>query len=138
MLLSELRKKQLESELHFSATRSSGPGGQHVNKVNTQVELRFSVSLSSFLSISEKQRLLVKLKNRINDKGELIILSQTERSQLRNKVNTLEKFFSWIEKALTIPKKRIKTLPTASSRRKRIESKKIISQKKQLRKPPES
>ncbi len=137
MQLSEEQKNQLISELKFSASRSSGPGGQNVNKVNTRVELRFFISDSEVLTIEEKERLFVKLKNRINAEGELILTSQSERSQLANKEKVTELFFTLIEKALTVPKKRKKTTPTAASRIKRLESKKNVALKKQLRKPPE-
>jgi ribosome-associated protein len=138
MKLTEEHKKQLETEIVFSATRSSGPGGQNVNKVNTRVELRFSVINSIIFSEEEKARISLKLKNRINSEGELIITSQTARNQLDNKEKALEKFFDLIEKALTIQKKRLKSRPTVASRLKRLESKKNLAQKKQLRKPPET
>ena len=104
MKLSEKLKKQLESEIVLSAVRSSGPGGQNVNKVNTQVLLRFSVKNSSLFSEDEKKRIFLKLKNKINSEGELILNSQTARTQLDNKENVLEKFYALIEKALTIQK----------------------------------
>ena len=138
MKLTEEQKKQLETEIVFSATRSSGPGGQNVNKVNTRVELRFSVINSTIFSDEEKARISLKLKNRINSEGELIITSQTARNQLDNKEKALEKFFDLIEKALTIQKKRLKSGPTFASRLKRLESKKNLALKKQLRKPPET
>lgn len=131
-------KKQLEQEVVFSATRSSGPGGQNVNKVNTQVELRFSVKNSEMFSDEEKDRIFSKLKNKINSEGEFLITSQTGRTQLNNKENAIEKFFELIEKALTVRKKRLKTAPTFASRLKRLESKKNQALKKQLRKPPDS
>src|SRR5690606_4179863 len=109
MKIDDAIKKQLEQEVVFSATRSSGPGGQNVNKVNTQVELRFSVKNSGLFSWEEKDRIFLKLKNRINSEGELIVTSQTGRTQLNNKENALEKFFELIEKALTVRKKRLKT-----------------------------
>lgn len=135
---SEEQKKQLESEFVFSATRSSGPGGQNVNKVSSRIELRFSVIHSQLLSGQEKQRIQLKLKNRMNSEGELLLVSQTERSQLGNKEKVTELFFTKVEKALTIQKKRLKSTPTHSSRLKRLESKKINACKKQLRKPPEN
>ncbi|MCF6331990.1 MAG: aminoacyl-tRNA hydrolase [Draconibacterium sp.] len=137
MIFSEEQKKRLQLEINYSATRSSGPGGQNVNKVNTRVELRFSVDNSQFLSAIEKNKIRFKLKNRINIEGELVLVSQVERSQWRNKEVVTNKFFVLIGKALTPIKKRIKTSPTKLSRLKRLESKKRMSQKKQLRKPLE-
>ena len=137
MIFSEERKKQIETEFKFTATRSSGPGGQNVNKVNTRVELRFSVVESAFLSEEEKQKILLKLKNRINTLGEFILVSSVERSQWRNRERASEKFFELIEKALSPVKKRIKSKPSLSSRLKRLESKKFIAQKKKLRKSPD-
>ena len=138
MKLEDDIKKQLEQEVIYSATRSSGPGGQNVNKVNTQVELRFSVKNSNLFSEEEKDRIFLKLKNKINSEGELILTSQTGRTQLDNKEKVLDKFFELIEKTLTIKKKRLKSVPTFASRIKRLESKKNQALKKQLRKPPES
>jgi len=138
MKFTEEQKKQLETEMVLSATRSSGPGGQNVNKVNTQVELRFSVKNSNLLSDDEKDRIFLKLKNKINSEGELILSSQTARTQLDNKENVIEKFYELIEKALTIQKKRLKSRPTAASRLKRLESKKSQALKKLFRKPPET
>lgn len=136
MLLSPEIKKQLEAECRFSASRSSGPGGQNVNKVNTRVELHFSVLESRILSDDQKFLINKKLKNRINLEGELFLASETERSQLRNRTKVTALFFELIEKALTPAKKRLKTKPTAASRVKRIESKKQLSEKKSMRKTP--
>jgi len=130
------KKKQLEAECNFSASRSSGPGGQNVNKVNTRVELRFSIIDSKILSEEQKNILTKKFKNRINSEGELILTSEAERSQLRNRIKVTSLFFELIGKALTPAKKRIKTKPTAASRIKRLESKKQQSEKKNMRKTP--
>jgi ribosome-associated protein len=138
MKLTEEQKKLLEAETVLSATRSSGPGGQNVNKVNTQVELRFSLKNTTLFSEEERNRIFLKLKNRINSEGELILTSQTERSQLNNKEKVFEKFYELIEKALTLQKKRIKSQRTSASIFKRLEMKKNQAFKKQLRKPPEA
>ena len=137
MIFSLERKERLEKEFLFSAGRSSGPGGQNVNKVNTRVELRFAIDKSENLSSAEKNKIKIKLKNRINAAGELVLVAQTERSQWRNRLQVTSRFFKLLEEVLTPVKKRIKTSPTSASRLKRIESKKRMGLKKQLRKPPE-
>ncbi|MBW6536312.1 MAG: aminoacyl-tRNA hydrolase [Mariniphaga sp.] len=138
MILPDSIKEQLLAEVQFSASRSGGPGGQNVNKVNTKIELRFPVQESEVFDKDQKQLILLKLKNRINNQGELLVTSSVERSQWKNKEKATQKFFELIEKALTKPRKRKKTQPTAASRLKRIENKKKVAQKKQLRKPPET
>jgi ribosome-associated protein len=137
MILPDTIKEQLLNEVQFSASRSSGPGGQNVNKVNTKIELRFPVQESAVLDENQKQLILSKLKNRINTLDELLITSGSERTQWRNKEKAIQKFFELIEKALTKPRKRKKTQPTAASRLKRLENKKKLGQKKNWRKPPE-
>lgn len=133
MLLSDLKKQQLEKECKFSATRSSGPGGQNVNKVNTRVELRFSLPKSTY--ITEKDKIIIqnKIENRINNEGELVLVSESERSQLANRQKVTELFYKLIEKALTPSKIRRKTKPSRASRLKRLEYKKQQSEKKQRR-----
>ena len=128
-----LEKDQILSELKFTATRSSGKGGQNVNKVSSKVELRFNIQESNILSDSEKERIFEKLKNRISMDAVLIITSDSERTQLANKKKTIEIFYELIEKALTIPKKRIKTKPTKASKEKRLLEKKMQSEKKKQR-----
>lgn len=135
MHFSEEIKQLLNAECTFSASRSSGPGGQNVNKVNTRVELHFSVTDSKVLSEDQKIILGKKLKNRINLEGELLLTSEVERSQLRNRIKVTALFFELLEKALTPAKKRVKTRPTAASRLKRMESKKQQSEKKDRRRP---
>lgn len=137
MVLPDSIKEQLLTEVQFSASRSGGPGGQNVNKVNTKIELRFPVQNSAVLDEMQKQLIVSKLKNRINNDGELLVTSSAERSQWRNREKATQKFFELIEMALTKPRKRKKTRPTAASRQKRLENKKQLGQKKQLRKPPD-
>lgn len=122
--MSEIRQKIPEKELIFSATRSSGPGGQNVNKVSSRVELRFRIDESKGLTPDEKSRIREKLRNRINMEGELIIVCQAERSQLKNKEKAIEKFYSMIEKSLIIKPPRFSTKPTITSKLERLESKK--------------
>jgi ribosome-associated protein len=133
----ELKSRNLETEFTFATARSSGPGGQNVNKVNTKVELRFNISLSRILLPEEKVILLQKLRNKINTEGELILTSQSERTQLANKSAVTEKFFKIISAALTIQKKRRATGPTPGSKLKRLNEKKIRSMLKNLRKVKE-
>jgi ribosome-associated protein len=124
-----------EGEFVFNATRSSGPGGQNVNKVSTRIELRFDIMNSALLNENEKLLLLNRLKSKISKEGILIIVTQTERSQFENKERSVQKFYTLITKALTPVKKRRKTLPTAASRVKRKEGKVKQSMKKARRKP---
>ena len=137
MKFTELQKKQFEPELLLSATRSSGPGGQNVNKVNTRVELRFSVKNTGLFTDEEKELIFNKLKTRINTDGKLIFTSQAARTQLDNREKVIQKFFETVGKALTLRKKRIKSTPTIASKEKRLDAKKNTGQKKLLRRPPE-
>jgi len=129
----DLIKRGMDSEFVFSSSRSSGPGGQNVNKVSTKIELRFSIMKSAFLSKDEKERLILKLKKRINKDHELIIVSQSGRSQLANKKAAIEKFFELTAKALTLQPIRRSTRPTSASRIKRVDIKKMRGQLKKLR-----
>ncbi|MDA3880285.1 MAG: alternative ribosome rescue aminoacyl-tRNA hydrolase ArfB [Prolixibacteraceae bacterium] len=131
-----LNSRRFDNEFVFSASRSSGPGGQNVNKVNSKVELRFNVANSSLLSNLEKHKIAERLKNRINSDNELIITAQSERSQLKNKEKAIDKFYQLISMALQKSKNRKPTRPTRSSVEKRLTKKKRLSEKKSLRKKP--
>jgi len=123
----------LDHEISFSFSRSSGPGGQSVNKLNTKVELRFSIITSSVLYQDQKEILLKKLETKINLEGELLLTSQSSRSQLQNKQLVVQKFYEIINKALKRPKRRVKTKATRASMEKRIQNKKEHSEKKSRR-----
>jgi ribosome-associated protein len=130
----ELKSRNLESEFIFSTSRSSGPGGQNVNKVSTKVELRFNLLLTAAFSEKEKDLIFIRLKNKINKESEIILVSQSERTQLMNKEAVTDKFYNIVSKALTIQKKRRSTRPTLSSKIKRLESKRSRGKVKKLRK----
>ena len=121
------------AELLYRTTRSSGPGGQHVNKSETQVELSFDVAHSPSLTDAQRQRILSRLKNSIDQDGVLHLTAQSERSQLRNREIVTARFQEMLAAAVREPKKRRPTKPTAASKTKRIESKKRRGQIKQLR-----
>ena len=120
-----------ESELHFSYVRSSGPGGQHVNKVSTAVQLKYNVT-NSDIPEDVKQRFIDSYNKRISKNGFLTIIAQSFKSQKKNKddaVNRLEKLFSDIK----IHAKRIPTKPSRNSKVKRVEVKKKRAQIKKSR-----
>jgi ribosome-associated protein len=128
---------QLEQELTFRFSKSSGPGGQHTNKVSTRVELRFNVRDSKILTDEQKETITVKLKNRISKEGELRLISQKERSQIRNKQVVIERFLELISSVLAAEKVRKATKPSTSSRIKRLEEKRKLSERKQARQKPQ-
>ena len=130
-------EKRYIEEMVFSASRSSGPGGQNVNKVNTKVELRFNIEGTTLLSEDDKALLSKKIGNKINSRGELLIVSEKYRSQLRNKESVIEKFFKILKSVLTPPKKRIPIKISKTKKEKRLENKKNQSDKKERRKPPD-
>jgi len=128
---------KLKSELKFRTSRSSGPGGQSVNKLSTKVELLFDVCNSKVLFEEQKETLSEKLKNRINSDGILQLSSEETRSQLKNKEFVIERFFQLLNKALKPEKKRIPVKPSKASKEKRLKSKKIKSVLKDSRRQPE-
>jgi ribosome-associated protein len=131
-----LLERGLDTEFHFKASRSSGAGGQNVNKVSTKMELRFSITESKILTEEEKRILLGKLSAKLNQDNELIVVSQVERTQLKNKKLCIEKFYRIISKALKPKRNRVPTQPSEESIEKRMESKRQLSEKKVLRQKP--
>jgi Protein chain release factor B len=121
------------SEFQFATARSSGPGGQNVNKVNSKVELRFDIPNSLLLSDEQKEVLLAKLAGKVTTDGVLVVTSQRDRSQLANKEDVVEKFYRLINAALKPRKKRTATRPTKGSVEKRLTDKKLKSEVKQNR-----
>ncbi len=126
----------VKGELNFRTSRSSGAGGQHVNKTETKVEVLFDVNASAGLNEDEKKLVFEKTINRINDEGILSVTSQKSRSQLDNKENAIEKLQQILLKALTPVTKRIRTKPSKSSVEERLEEKKLQAEKKEARKKP--
>ena len=124
----------LDKELKFAFSRSSGPGGQHVNKVNTKVELRFNIDLSQILEDEQKEILRDKLSTQISQDGDLIIISQATRSQLKNKDVAIDKFYLLINQALKPKKKRKPTKVFKGAIEKRLKEKKELAEKKSRRK----
>ena len=125
--------KALEKEVRYRAMRSSGSGGQHVNKVETKVELLFDVDHSQVLSEAEKQRVREELGNRISKEGLLIVGAGNRRSQLMNKRAAQKQFEGLITRALQPRKKRKPVRQLAAEPEKRIQEKKRRSEKKAWR-----
>ncbi len=124
-------------ELTFKAIRSSGSGGQHVNKVSSKVELLFNLKESRVLNDVQKERLLTKLKHRLTKDGILILQCGESRSQHKNKEIIMKRFIAILREALKVPKKRRPTKIPKSAIRRRLKSKRNQSDKKSRRKKPD-
>ncbi|KAF5064398.1 Peptidyl-tRNA hydrolase ArfB [anaerobic digester metagenome] len=127
---------ELEQELEFKTSRSSGKGGQHVNKTETRVEIHFRIPDSALLDDGQKAVLQEKLGHRLSEEGVLRMYSQKSRSQLANRDDVVRRFYELIAKSLKPVKKRIKTMPGKSQKEARLAEKKASSRKKELRKNP--
>ena len=126
--------KNFEHELSFKTSRSSGSGGQNVNKVETSVTVLWKVEDSMVFTDLEKERIALKLKNRINLEGILQLIVSESRTQLQNKKIATEKIQELVNKSLIVPKKRIATKPSRAKVEKRKKNKKKLSEKKENRK----
>ncbi|MGI4739069.1 MAG: alternative ribosome rescue aminoacyl-tRNA hydrolase ArfB [Janthinobacterium lividum] len=124
-------------EITFQTSRSSGPGGQNVNKVESRVELRWQLAASQVLTDAQKALILEKLSPQLTTEGYLLLVAQDDRSQLRNKEIVLTRFHQLLDKSLRRPKPRRATRPSAGAVRKRLEGKKIQSDKKANRRRPD-
>jgi ribosome-associated protein len=133
MDIEEIKSRIPDAELVFTSSRSSGPGGQNVNKVSTRVELRFNIYNSASFSLVEKDRIISALGKKITSTGEIIVRSQSERTQFRNKQKATQKFFQLLYNSLLEKPDRISTSPTLTSVNERITDKKKRGSLKKLR-----
>jgi ribosome-associated protein len=124
------------AELEYRATRSGGPGGQHVNTSSTRVEVSWDVAGSPALSEEQRQRLLVRLASRLDTSGRLRLVSSTSRSQLRNREEVTERLRRVVAEALIVPKARKRTKPSRAAKAARLESKRKRSATKRDRRRP--
>jgi len=136
MLVVNDRLKIPLREFNFQFVRSSGPGGQHVNKVATKAELRWSVARSPSLPDDIRDRFLEQQRRRINTAGELVVTSQRFRDAGRNVADCLEKLRGMLAEAAVRPKPRKPTRPSRAAKRRRLEEKRRHSEKKQRRRKP--
>jgi ribosome-associated protein len=118
------------SEITFQTSRSSGPGGQNVNKVESRVELRWHLQQSQVLTPIQKELILEKIASQLTAEGYLLVVAQDDRSQLRNKEIALARFHELLQKSLRRPKPRRATRPSAGAVRQRLDSKKRQGEKK--------
>ncbi len=121
------------SELTFRASRASGPGGQHVNKASTRVEVIWDVGVSPSLTEAERARLFRKLATRIDARGCLTVAAEERRSQLLNRETAIARLNALVTAALAVPKPRKKTRPTKASQEKRLQAKKRRGEVKRTR-----
>ena len=121
-------------ELNFTFSRSSGAGGQNVNKVNSKVTLHWNIKKNNTFSKFLIERFMIRYNRKVNDLGEVVIISQRFRDQGRNIADCIEKLETMLTEVSTIPKKRKATKPTRSSIEKRLKNKKGHSDKKKMRK----
>ena len=121
------------SELSFQFARASGPGGQNVNRVESAVELLFDLMRTPFLSEAQRERARIKLGSFVDSNGVMHVVSQTERSQLRNREEVVARFAALLRDALVVPKKRRPTKPSRAAKEQRLNTKKRSGQIKRAR-----
>ncbi len=121
------------SELVFTASRASGPGGQHVNTTDSRIQVRWNVLESDALTEAERTLIRKNLASRLTESGDLILASDTHRSQRRNREDVTQRLAALLREALIPPKPRKKTKPTRASREKRLDEKRKKSRTKENR-----
>jgi ribosome-associated protein len=136
MLVISSRIRIADDELQFTFVRSSGPGGQNVNKLNTKAVLRWSVRASGALPEDVRERFLHRYRHRVTVEGDFLLSSQRFRDQRQNQRDCLEKLREMLSAVAVPPKPRKPTKPTRSSRQRHRTDKRIHGQKKQSRRPP--
>ena len=124
------------AELEFRASRSGGPGGQHVNTSSTRVEVTWDVAGSPALSEEQRQRLLVRLASRLDSTGRIRLVSSSTRSQLRNREDVTERLREVVAQALVVPKARKRTRTPRAAKAARLENKRRRAATKRDRRPP--
>jgi ribosome-associated protein len=122
-------------ELHWTATRSGGPGGQNVNKVSSKIDLRFDLEATQALTDAQKTRLRASAQNRLDEDGAIQIVVQDTRDQQKNLDLARERLAELIKKALVVPKARKATKPSRGAKRRRLDDKKRVGDKKRERRP---
>lgn len=128
--------EEVIKELSFKAIRSSGAGGQHVNKTSSKIELTFDLENSDAITEKEKEILQIKWNSKLSNENKLILFCEESRSQHRNKELAIKRFLDLLKTSLKKTKKRKATKPTIASVKKRLDNKQINSNKKALRKKP--
>lgn len=126
--------EDIKAELQFTTSRSGGPGGQGVNKVNTKVTLRWAVHNSHAINQVQRERIRKNLDKVINNDGEVVLMAQANRSQLQNKEEVINKLAALIKKTFALKKPRKSTKPTRASVQRRLDAKKKQGDKKKRRK----
>ena len=133
MIIINTRVSIPEEEVAITASRASGPGGQHVNKTATKVTLRFDLEGSPALTASQKTRIREALGRAVSRSGHIVLHEESHRSQAANRKRLLEKFAALLARSLAPRKKRIATTVSAAQKKKRLEEKRLRSRKKSAR-----